>query len=110
MKKLLTTACLFVASVIAIVSFISTIDWYLAQTGVKSFIVDFRSSRKNTETNEWLAAPNRLRQIGAFYGPHVNSFLPTTIAKEFDGLFFIDTTPRARPNPSVKNVAPTSQP
>ena len=76
-----------------------SIDWYLAQTGVKSFIVDFRSSRKNAETNEWLAAPNRLRQIGAFYGPHINWFLPTTLSKAFDGMFFIDTTTRARPNP-----------
>ena len=84
-----------------------SIDWYLAQTGVKSFVVDFRSSRKNAETTEWLAAPNRQRLIGSSYGPDVNWFSPTTIAKEFDGLFFIDTTTRARPNPSVKNVAPT---
>lgn len=83
-----------------------SIDWYLAQTGAKSFILDFRSPRQNTELGEWLAAPSRMRSVGAAYAPSFEqgSFAPTVIGKEFDGLFFTDTTTRARPNPSVKNV------
>ena len=84
-----------------------SIDWYLAQTRAKIFIVDFRSPRKNAELGEWLAAPRPMRSVGSMYAPNFeqNSFFPTTISEEFDGLFFIDTTTRARPNPSVKNVA-----
>lgn len=82
-----------------------SIDWHLAQTGVNSFIVDFRSARKSAELAEWLAATNRMRSIGSIYSPSNESMLqPTIIGEEYDGLFFIDTTTRARPNPSVKNV------
>ena len=84
-----------------------SIDWCLAQTGVKIFIVDFRASHKNAELGEWLAAPHPMRSIGAIYGFESSSFSLTTISKEFDGLFFIESTTRARPNASVKNVAQT---
>lgn len=84
-----------------------SVDWYLAQTGAKSFIVDFRSPRKNADLSEWLSAPHLMRSIGSVYAPSLerSSFLLKTVGKEFDGLFFIDATTRARPNPSVKNVA-----
>jgi erythromycin esterase len=83
-----------------------SVDWYLAQTGVKILLIDFRLSRKSAEIGEWLAAPHPMRSIGSIYaaGSEQSSFSPVTIGKEFDGLFFIDTTSRARPNPSVKNV------
>jgi erythromycin esterase len=86
-----------------------SIDWYLAQTGAKIFIVDFRTPHKNAGLGEWLAAPHPMRSVGAIYapGPDQSYFLPHTLDKEFDGLFFLDTTTRARPNSSVKNVAQT---
>lgn len=84
-----------------------SIDWCLAQAGVKTFIVDFRSGRRNAALVEWLAAPHPMRSVGDRFAPSIEriSFAPTTIGKEFDGLFFIDATTRARPNSSVKNVA-----
>ena len=86
-----------------------SIDWYLAQTGAKIFIVDFRTPHKNAALGEWLAAPRPMRTVGSIYAPGADqSFsLPHILDKEFDGLFFIDTTTRSRPNPSVKNVAQT---
>jgi erythromycin esterase len=83
-----------------------SIDWCLAQTGLKSFIVDFRSGHRNAELVEWLTTPHLMRSVGSMYAPswEQNSFAPTTVGKEFDGLFFIDVTTRARPNPSVKDV------
>src|SRR4029077_10170146 len=65
-----------------------SIDWYLAQTGVKILIVDFSASHKNAGLGEWLAAPHPMRSIGSMYGPNLaaSSFRPTTISKEFDGL------------------------
>jgi erythromycin esterase len=84
-----------------------SVDWYLAQTNLKNFIIDFRAPRKTAELNEWLAAVNPMRSIGSGYAPsfETGAFSPTILGKEFDGLFFIETTARARPNPSVKNVA-----
>ena len=83
-----------------------SVDWFLAQTGAKILFLDFRSSRKSAEIGDWLAAPHPMRSIGSGYaaGSEQNSFFPITLGSEFDGLFFVDTANRARPNPSVKNV------
>lgn len=83
-----------------------SIDWYLAQTGMKSFIIDFRSSRKDADGAEWLASAHPMRGVGGVYAPsgENSSFSATTLSRDFDGLFFIETATRARPNPSVKNV------
>lgn len=82
-----------------------SVDWYLAEPGVKSFVVDFRSPRRTAELGEWLSAPLLMRSVGWAYNPKMESlyFQPTVIGKDYDGLFFIDTTTRARPNPSVIN-------
>ena len=85
-----------------------SIEWYMAQTGAKIFVVDYRSPRQAAVLGEWLASPRPMRLVGSMYAPNFEqgSFSPITIGKEFDGMFFVDTTTRARPNPSVKNVAP----
>ena len=87
---------------------IDSVDWYLAQTGVKSFVVDFRSARKSAELATWATSPHPMRSIGAVYSPATEqtTFGQTSVSKDYDGLFFIDATTRARPNPSVKNAAP----
>jgi erythromycin esterase len=85
-----------------------TLDWYLAQTDHKIFLVDFRTVAKTAVISEWLAAPREMRTIGSVFDPSSderNYFGPLVVGKEFDGLFFIKETTRARPNPSVKNVA-----
>jgi len=87
---------------------VDSVDWYLAQTGVKSFVVDFRSTSKIAELASWATSPHPMRSIGAVYSPATEqtTFGQTIVSKDYDGLFFIDATTRARPNPSVKNVAP----
>jgi erythromycin esterase len=87
----------------------NSIDWYLAQTGAKILLVDFRSLRKSTELGQWLAEPHPMRSVGSMYAAGVERsyYSAVTLTKEFDGLFFIDTANRARPNPSVKNVDKT---
>jgi erythromycin esterase len=84
-----------------------SVDWYLAQTGAKILFIDFRSARQGTELSEWLSAPHRMRSVGSVYAPGLerNFFSPVRIDREFDGLFFVETTSRARPNPSVRDVA-----
>jgi len=85
---------------------IGSIDWHLAQTKQNMFIIDFRLSPKNVVVNEWLYNVHPMRYIGGSYAAHQegNKFNPTVVGKEFDGLFFIDTTKRARPRQSVVNV------
>lgn len=84
-----------------------SVDWCLSQTGLKNFIVDFRQSQKDADLNAWLTTPLPMRSIGSVYSPRSeeNFFYPVTISQRFDGLLFINTTTRARPNSSVKNVA-----
>lgn len=83
-----------------------SLDWYLAQTGLKSFIIDFRSAPKNADVTEWLTTTHPMRSVGSVYAPSAenSTFSATTLSRDFDGLFFIETATRARPNPSVKNV------
>jgi erythromycin esterase len=84
-----------------------SVDWYLAQTGGKSFVVNLRATRKNAEITEWIDARHQMRSIGAVFvpaAPEQNIFGPAVVGKEFDGLFFIDTTARARPNPPLKKA------
>jgi len=87
-----------------------SVEWYLARTGTKSFLVDFRSAGKDELLGEWLGSPHPMRSIGSGYDPGFEAryFRPSVLASEFDGIFFIDATTRARPNPSVRNVAPVS--
>ena len=83
-----------------------SIEWYEAQTGVQIFISDFRSQRQTAEITEWLNTPRPFRSIGSTYEPNFEAtpYPPKTLNKEYDGLFFIDTTTGSRPNPSVKNI------
>lgn len=82
-------------------------DWYLTQTSLKAFIVDFRSTPTHTDVDRWLALPQPMRSIGSTYSPDDEPyyFNKMVIRKQYDGLLFIENTTRARPNPSVKNVA-----
>lgn len=86
-----------------------SVEWYMAQTGAKLLIVDTRSLRRLAGAGGWLDAPHPLRSVGSMYAPSPESswFAPVTLGTDFDGLFFIDTTTRARPNPSVKYAAQT---
>ena len=83
-----------------------SIDGYLAQTGLKSFIINFRSVRKDADLAKWLDSAHPMRSVGSVYSPSSenSSFAATNLSRDFDGLFFIETATRARPNPSVKNV------
>jgi erythromycin esterase len=84
----------------------NSLDWYLTQTGVKALVIDFRAGEKIADVNEWLVSPHPMRSVGSVFSINFErqSFVPTTISKDYDGLFFIDTTTRARPNPTIKNV------
>ena len=77
-----------------------SIEWYLNRTGIKNFIVDLRNTPKTEPIEQWLTSTHRMRSIGlGFYGDR-ESFLRLNVQQTFDGLAFIETTTRARPNPT----------
>ena len=82
-------------------------DWLLAQTGLKNFLLDLRSTPRSADVSDWLATPQLMRSRGSTLDAAFEpvSFLPYALSKVYDGVLFIDTTTRARPNPSVKHVA-----
>jgi erythromycin esterase len=83
-----------------------SVEWYLAQTKQKLFLVDFRTTLKNPGVKEWLTEERPMRLIGTFFEVNGENarMAPTIVGKQYDGLFFINTTTRARPNKSVINV------
>lgn len=82
-----------------------TIDWYLAQPGLKTYFVDLRK-RTNDLVTRWLTTSRRLRTIGSYFNPdkHELYFMPVTPAQDYDGFVYFDRTSRAHPNPTVTNV------
>ena len=77
-----------------------SIEWYLNRTGIKNFIVDLRNTKKPEAIEQWLSTPRRMRSIGlGFYGD-MQSYVRVNLPQTFDGLAFIETTTRARPNPT----------
>jgi erythromycin esterase len=77
-----------------------SIEWYLNRTGIRNFIVDLRNTAKPEAIEQWLGTPRRMRSIGlGFYGD-AQSYVRVNLPQTFDGLAFIETTTRARPNPT----------
>lgn len=85
-----------------------SVEWHLAHTGIKTLFVDLHAPMKDPSVDAWFRSPRIMRSIGSgFSASAEQSFLsPTTLKKSFDGIFFVNTTTRARPNPGIKNVAP----
>ena len=83
-----------------------SVDWYLAQTRLKNFVVDFRAAPQNVDSRNWLTDPIPMRSVGSVYRPGFAPayFYSMRLAARFDGLLFVDTTTWAHPNPSVKDV------
>jgi erythromycin esterase len=88
-----------------------TVDWYLARTGIASYIVDFRRLPKDETFSRWLQATHRMHWVGAIFSDKwgesqwTQSFV---LSRDFDGLIFIETTTRARPTPTGRRIG-TSQ-
>ena len=83
-----------------------TIDWYLAQVGLKTYFVDLRKPA-SAAVSRWLTTPRKMRIIGSYFNPDKQElyFAPVTPGEDYDGFVYFDRTTRANPNPSVENVA-----
>ena len=83
-----------------------TIDWYLAQVGLKTYFVDLRKPPSDS-VSRWLTTSRPMRLIGSYFNPDKQEFYfaPVTPGEDYDGFVYFDRTTRAHPNPSVENVA-----
>lgn len=77
-----------------------SVEWHLNRTGIKNFIVDFRNTAKTEVIEQWLNTPRRMRSIGLGFFGDQKSFQRINLQQTYDGLVFIETTTRARPNPT----------
>ena len=78
-----------------------TIEWYLARANRPLFFLDLRSAPTGG-VGQWLRSPAPMRSIGSGFSPKAPSRFesPTVLADWYDGLFYIDQTTPARPNPT----------
>ena len=77
-----------------------SVEWYLNSAGIKNFIVDLRNTPKTEVIEQWLSKPRRMRSIGLGFFGDKNSFKGVNLQQAYDGLVFIESTTRARPNPT----------
>jgi erythromycin esterase len=76
---------------------VGSVDWYLAETHAKMGFVDLQSAAKNKTMAAWMSVAHPMRGIGSTYNGKDNSYVAVVLKESFDGLFFIDSTTRARP-------------
>ena len=75
-------------------------EWYFAQTGIPSFIVDFSQSHKSKDVVDWLQGPLPMRNIGAEFSELWEQRSPLVeLGAQFDGIAFIKDSTPTRPNP-----------
>lgn len=78
---------------------VNTIDWYLSQTGINPFIINFRINNLPDFINDFLNSKLLTRRIG---GEAIRSKIEImngfiVISKSYDALIFINNTTRAIP-------------
>lgn len=78
------------------------LSWYFKKAGIGDCVIDFRSVSGDGVVGEWLKAAIPMRSLGSMYSEKwelKNFSRPTVLADYYDGMVFIDTTTRARPQP-----------
>jgi len=80
-----------------------SVDWYFALPGIDHYLVDFRSAPKDGPVGAWLGENHPMRSVGSGFSMKWSEqqyMQPLVLKDNFDGMFFIDQTTRARPNPT----------
>ena len=78
-----------------------SIEWYLSHARHERFFVDVRRA-PGGQAGEWLRTAAPMRAIGSGFSPKAPDRFdsPTVLLEWYDGLFYIDRTTPARPNPT----------
>ena len=77
-----------------------SVEWYLNRAGIKNFILDLRNTSKPEAVEQWLTTPHPMRSIGLGFSHSSDDFERVNLKQTYDGLVFIESTTRARPNPT----------
>ena len=77
-----------------------SVEWTLNRAGIANFIVDLRHTTKPEAVEQWIATPRPMRSIGLGFSRFENVFSRVNLKQTYDGLVFIETSTRARPNPT----------
>lgn len=72
------------------------VEFLVKEMGFRVF-ANLQAAAKNKTMAEWMSVAHPMRDIGSTYDSDDNSYVPVVLEKSFDGLFFLDTTTRARP-------------
>lgn len=79
------------------------VGWYCNLAGFDQFLVDFRSAPKDGPIADWLKSPHPMVSVGSGFNTKWTTaqyMAPTKLRDDYDGLFFVRKTTRARPNPT----------
>jgi erythromycin esterase len=78
-----------------------SIEWYLSQSRHPLFFVDLRRAAQGLVA-DWLRTPAPMRSVGSGFSPKAPERFEsaTSVGTWYDGLFYIDRTTPARPNPT----------
>jgi erythromycin esterase len=92
------------------------VEWYLeaARQGkpFSNYIINFRSAPTTGTVAQWLTTSHPMVSIGSGFATSwtpAQFTQPTTLRDAFDGLVFIETTTRARPNPTGMRPPPPAK-
>lgn len=80
-----------------------SVGWYFSLPGIEEYVVDFRSAPKEGAVADWLSTPHPMISVGSGFGTQWTTrqyMASTKLRDDYDGLFFIRKTTRARPNPT----------
>lgn len=74
-----------------------TVDWFLARATDGTAIVDLRRDPPaDKRIAEWLQMQHRMHWVGAIFSDGASPWQPFVLARDFDGLAFVETTTPAR--------------
>ena len=81
-----------------------SVGWFLSRPGLGAYVLDFRSAPSHASVQGWLSAGHPMKFIGAAFVDRYHKqdmyMVNTVLRDHFDGIFYVDRTTRARPNPS----------
>jgi erythromycin esterase len=78
-----------------------SVGWLLNRVGKQNFAVNLRDAPKTGPAADWLTLPHAMRSIGNGYAPGNPAGYyraPIVLNQAFDGIIFIESTIRTRPN------------
>ncbi|WP_162339819.1 erythromycin esterase family protein [Cyclobacterium salsum] len=78
--------------------------WYLSQSTVENFLIDFRKASYPTEVEAWINAPQQLFLTGWVHDPQ-RTYAELEVGRLYDGIIHIRSTNPTRPTTNALKTA-----